>query len=93
MIELTQDLGSGYWLDVHFIRGKTRRLFYTPMYGTSGEDVLDSFLTTGGWGVVLHTEDGRPVWVQKKSLAAIEVVEAVGPEASGDDTESTETAT
>ena len=91
MIELTDSLGSGYWLDVHFIRGKTRRLFYpTYVFDDDGGGILDIVNWVSGWGVILYTDDERPVRVYKKGLAAIEIVEAVASEASCDDT--TETA-
>ncbi len=91
VIELTDRLS--YCLDVHFIGGKTLRLFYTPGWATSGEEVLDEVITEGGMGVILYTEDERPVWVYKKGLAAIEVVEAVAPKASCDATDSRDTTT
>lgn len=94
VIELTQDLGSGYWLDVHFIRGKTRRLFYPSRVSDDSdlEYALRFIISDLGQGEVIYTDDNRPVRVYLQGIAAIEVVEAVAPEASCDDTDSTETA-
>ena len=85
VVELTDKLKSGYWLDVHFIRGKTLRLFYPEEYATWGEEILNLVHREAGFGVILYTDDERPVWVYNKGLAAIEVIEAVPPEASCDD--------
>ena len=86
VIELTDS--SGYWLDIHFIRGKTRRLFYPCPTGDS--EYMLYMLNNGlGFGKVLYTDDRRPVQIYRNGIAAIEVIEAVAPEASGDDTAET----
>ena len=93
MIELTDKLSSGYWLDVRFIGGKTRRLFYP----TADKDYDFFFFHEMSWllprGLDLYTEDDRPIKVYKNGVAAVELIEFAAPEASCDDADSTEITT
>ena len=76
---MTHDLGPGFWIDVHFVRGNTRRLFF-PDSSSDADFILYSIHWKLGPGVDLYTEDNRPIRLYRRGVAAIEIVEAVKDE-------------
>ena len=71
---MAETFERGYWYDVHFVHGETRRLFYF-FPGSDAESILDYIRKILGGGVNFYTKDKRCVRVYLRGVAAIEVAD------------------